>query len=504
MEAVLLTAKNARYLLWTVLTIQILCILPLEAVASPNVPLESDAYRSVVRLGALGLADGFFIAQKPLSQADFVQIFRAAEEKLTTAHLLNHTEKQIAEREIDRLKEQFSRAESLSQYRYGLLDPLTASFSYADIADNTFSRVDNSSGQQVHNKGTLEWSTATWFSAGDMAGVYAELKKQKIDNSSRITPHNMYLFLQLFNIRLEAGRFSQWWGAGGHGNLLLSSNTLPMETIRLSSIRPINLLGGSRTLKVTAFLSNLDNKRLHPEANLFGLRIAVKPHEILELGFSRVTMFGGAGIPKFPAIQYIKKYFSDPNQGGGFDVNELGSVDFLLHSKLMGQYFDLYGELGGEDEAGFRPTKLGYVIGFYLPVFSLLPDADIRLEYANNHVEGFPEVWYNHGIYKTGYSYKGNIIGHHMGSDASDMFLSITTAVNRSVRLGFSMDFEKHLRTYNINESKTEYIFNCKKEFSYNRTLMLNYEYEAVKNHNQTAGKKIRNHLISASLSVAY
>lgn len=86
----------------------------------------------------------------------------------------------------------------------------------------------------------------------------------------------------------------------------------------------------------------------------------------------------------------------------------------------------LYVEGGGEDQSGSGvPSRWAWMGGVFLPSIGAMKKADLRIEFADNldfnsrqHHSG---VWYQHGQYP--HRYRGQILGHHMGTDARDLFI---------------------------------------------------------------------------------
>ena len=66
----------------------------------------------------------------------------------------------------------------------------------------------------------------------------------------------------------------------------------------------------------------------------------------------------------------------------------------------------------------------------------------MRIEYTNNHVAGAPNVFYTHSLYQSGYTYKGRVIGHHIGTDASDLFIRVSHYIRDDVVVGLEFDRE--------------------------------------------------------------
>jgi len=225
---------------------------------------------------------------------------------------------------------------------------------------------------------------------------------------------------------LEAGRFSLWWGPGRHGSLLFTTNARPLIGIRIRNPRPIPLGWWFRFLglfQYDLFLSRLeDDDRPVPDPLLSGLRLSVKPISWLELGASRALQFGGEGgdesLSTFLDIFRGKSESPENNPEG----NSLASLDAKIRIPFRVQPVVLYAEAGGEDEAGLFPSKWAALAGLFLPSIGTWKKADFRLEIADD--DSFissPGVWYRHSKYP--HRYRGRILGHHMGTDAKDLFI---------------------------------------------------------------------------------
>jgi hypothetical protein len=109
------------------------------------------------------------------------------------------------------------------------------------------------------------------------------------------------------------------------------------------------------------------------------------------------------------------------------------------------QPLQVYAEAAGEDEAGGLPSRWAYLTGIYLPRLFNYYRIDLRAEYATNHIAGHPNYWYNHHIYTDGYTYKGRIIGHHMGTDSKDIFVEVSYLIPEKYgKVSISYDREEH------------------------------------------------------------
>ncbi|MEW6214294.1 MAG: capsule assembly Wzi family protein, partial [Nitrospirota bacterium] len=163
------------------------------------------------------------------------------------------------------------------------------------------------------------------------------------------------------------------------------------------------------------------------------------------------------------------------DQRAGFDIK--------LILPLKWQPLQLYAEAAGEDEAGGLPYKWAYLTGIYLPRILKFERVDFRAEYATTHVSGSPNVWYTHHIYKSGYTYKGRIIGHHMGTDSKDIFMETSYRFpERKGRISIFYDREEHNLSGAIREKKDEANLMVNIGLTKGMEIKTSYGYGKIKN----------------------
>ena len=227
---------------------------------------------------------------------------------------------------------------------------------------------------------------------------------------------------------LEAGRFSLWWGPGRHGSLLFTTNAEPLIGVRIRNPRPIPLGWWFRFLglfQYDIFISRLnDDDRPVPDSILSGVRLAVKPASWLEIGASRVLQFGGEGGDE--SLSTFLDIFRGKSESAGNtpEGNSLASIDAKVRLPFRRQPVILYVEGGGEDQSGSGvPSRWAWMGGVFLPSIGAMKKADLRIEFADNidFSPSHPGVWYRHSQYP--HRYRGQILGHHMGTDARDLFI---------------------------------------------------------------------------------
>ncbi|GEM_PF-2821798 len=239
------------------------------------------------------------------------------------------------------------------------------------------------------------------------------------------------------------GKDQIWWGQADTGNILFSLNTPPFaKLLKLESEESILLPSFLRILgpfKFSLFAAKLEKDRHVPEPWLFGMKVAFKPHPKLEIDLSRSIMAGGKGRD----LSFKKIVFgigenidvgTDPAEG---DQKAGIEVRFRPLSGLV-TYLEAY----GEDEAGGLPSRWSYILGTYLVDF--LPKTNFRFEYAN-----ITRWWYHHHVYRSGYTYKGWLIGYYTDRTVKNYFFDISYNYSSDFKLTLSYWYEKHFNTRN-------------------------------------------------------
>jgi hypothetical protein len=201
-------------------------------------------------------------------------------------------------------------------------------------------------------------------------------------------------------------------------------------------------------------LTRLEEDRDFPNANLLGMRLDLKPTEGLQIGLSRVFMFGGKGRRPLDASDWLNVFIasdSAEHESSPINGNQIASLDISYVYVSASRYIPfsgikLYTEWGAEDSSGKTRTPKGKasVFGAFVDEPLWLKNFDFRAELANtarNAVTGFS--WYRHNVYSSGYTYHGNIIGHHMGPDARDLFLRARYHLPGGGALGVEHDRER-------------------------------------------------------------
>ena len=443
---------------------------------STNVPLDHWSYQAVDELIGQGLIDASMMSTKPVSRFEMARHIAEADEKFQRLNSQN----EIIAGILDRLKKEFEPElatigaiddKPLLDYAKPVEDPYLK-YVYAKSRPD----IENIRGDQFNDNSNVRTGFASRAQLFDIMAFYSHIEYPSSSDGTSPAAQQIYQHddvpskfihssedkglklvegygkLALGKFEIEAGRDSMWWGPGYHGSILMSNNAEPFDMLKLSNPSPIELpwiFKGLGPFKLVWFLTQLEDDRPIPRPNLTGLRIEFKPHPAVEIGVTRVMIFGGEGRPEYTFADYLKAWTGnnellsgnkDNDQIGGFDASVLLPVDWLMPAKSVKLYLDG----AGEDEAGGLPSKWGWLYGIkFFDIFKT-GKTDLDIEYANNHVPGWPDVFYTHGVFHAGYTYNGRVIGDFMGTDSEDLFFRLTHYLSKDIILGLQYDSLRH------------------------------------------------------------
>ncbi|SPD74585.1 conserved hypothetical protein [uncultured Desulfobacterium sp.] len=462
------------------LLIGLLLLVATYVKASTYVEVGDDVYDILERLEAEGVIKSALLTTRPLSRKEVIRLIREAEENsqgrsevvLAQIRLLRDKFKY----EMDGTK--FIKPVETVRARYIKADKRPSELSYNndgdDYKDGSNFRVDFSSRAELG-----------WFS------FYMKPEFRYSDSDEDLIMDKIYGVADVWGWELEVGADSQWWGPGYHGSLLLSNNPEPLTMIKLTNSRPVLLPWVFKNLglfKFTGFITRLEDERVIPEPLFWGMRVNLKPSPYIEFGLQRTALFGGEGRSESLSTWWDSFTGSGENEPNGAGDQRAG-YDVKLNLPLDVQPVQLYIESDGEDESGGLPSKWAYLYGVYFPRVLSYDRIGLRAEYATNHVSGSPNVWYNHAIYQSGYTYKDRIIGHHMGTDSRDMFMEASYHIpEHDGKVALSYDEKEHNLSGDINEKKNEFCLSADFGLTESIKAKASYGYGKIKDVDNISG----------------
>lgn len=238
----------------------------------------------------------------------------------------------------------------------------------------------------------------------------------------RWTPEGTELALQAGPGEAYASVQRRHWGPSWTGSLILDAaapavaavgwrktSTTAFETPWLAWVGPWN---------ADFFIGGLTGHTQPAHPYLVGMRLQIQPLPSLQLGASRTLQWGGRGrdqsFSSFARGLLGRDNQDDNNAQPG---NQLAGFDARWHTSIaQDQQLAVYGQLTGEDEAGYLPGKNMKLAGLEWSLQG--PGHSLRLfvEHANV-VAGLAGVAYRHHIYRQGYTQEGRPLGHPTGGD---------------------------------------------------------------------------------------
>ena len=525
--------------------------------ASVNIPLHHWAYEAIERLTALGIIDQAMVVAKPYSRKQAAKYVARAIERIRADEIRADGREVLAEPLLERLMAEFrpelmdlgtiarKRSETARTVRYGArVQTEVDAFSIGE--GQTVRLRENRGGEYYANGVQNQTDVRGWLEVGDWAAFVVQPKFISNANAlsqgptvgplTSLNDQHVYLReaslkLTFWNVALEFGRGTQWWGPGYHGSLLLTDHAFPLDMIKLGSDETFRLPWALSKLgdwRINSFLTRLEGAQTFPHEKIFGLRINYLPTSWLELGFTRLTQFDGQGSGgSFPRT-LVDCYTNPPNQEGGVaNCNEQAMVDARVkipHIPYLVPFpagLQLYGELGSEDKwSKLISTRAAYLAGLYIPQLFSNDTTDLRIEFADTDYprRKSPElagVWYNNGTFTNGMRQYGFPLGHHMGTDGIDVFVRSTRYMTDTFQAGSTLNYQERQRGLPTHERKYEAGADMTWWFSRKGQFSFGYTFQRIHNPGQISSVvpfvetfapnvTANNHLLWTSLTVDF
>lgn len=259
-----------------------------------------------------------------------------------------------------------------------------------------------------------------------------------IDGEEERLDHS-YIAAIAGNWIISAGAQERWYGPGWDTSLILSNNARPVPSISIqrnySAPFETPWLSWIGPWSLNAFAGQLESDRFIPHAKLLGMSVIFKPFDSLEIGLRRTAQWGGQGRPEslssFTDLLLGRTNCDEIDDGCDDRLNsneagnQLAGIDFNWRIPTEAKLGSIYGQLVGEDEAGYAPSRkfyqLGYKNNLYSGDFAVLG----YLEYSDTENEYSSNLTYNHGIYQSGYRTEGRNIGSTYDNDTQSISLGI-------------------------------------------------------------------------------
>jgi hypothetical protein len=366
----------------------------------------------------------------------------------------------------------------------------------------------NEQGRQFHQGSNLYLSNRSVARVAERLVLAAEPELSYVENRNfpdddrdlNGTFQELAASLRLGPLEVTAGRMPLWWGPGRHGALLLTNNARPFDLVKLSTAGPQLLpgfLGYLGLLQGEVFVTRLERNRAVARPFLAGARLSSRLNPYLEIGASRTAQFGGAGRPVDAGTIWKVITARTENEEDGDPGNQLASIDVRLIVPWAVQPFEIYGEIGGEDEADYFFAKEAFVAGIYLPRIGPCNLLEFTFEMADMSRGSPPGDWYRNRNYPDGYTYHRRIIGHHAGTDGMDLFHELRIHAARDLVAVISYDYEEHFRLSGVEERLHQIRIGLEKKVGRGFWIWAFYQHGRWRNFRRVPGDDEEGHAVS-------
>ncbi len=533
-----LQTRDARCVVVSLLVLYALCCLPShpQAADRTDVPLRNWngfainwhwTYDAIKRLVLAGLADRAILNTKPMSRLEMARIVAQAITKITSDVSGLSAERQDLEDTVYRLLDEFQPELAELGVEAALQQGAPPGFVHIKPLDNlqvrtAFAKKDafleNNQGDSFDEGVNGRLASFSRGQVGDFfsATLHPELRLDEQGTNARLVEG--YGKLTFRNVEVGGGRESVWWGPGFHGSMLFSNNVQPFDLVKIGAAEPFTLPWVFKYLgpmKLTFLLGQLEEHRDFPHTKLGGMRVDLSPASFLEFGFSRVVQFDGRGRQPRGAFDYLRIFFGpgSDNPNDPLNTNSLFSADFAVRLSDVGRYLplfkdvEIYGELGWDDTccSGILiPLRPGGIVGLYTPNLFGLAHTELRVEYAASS-----NIEFTHNIYTTGYSYKGQVISHFMGTLGHDFYVRIGRWFGPNILVGTSFDNAWiGPVAYGTLSLPREKRFAAGPDLSYrfskHLTLFGAYQFSSSDNLGSVPGQNVTNHLLRVEATFSF
>ena len=436
------------------------------------VPMDSWVYPALLRLAALGYISDQAAGIRPWTRVECVRQLGEAEERLAygwTRFRARNPEEAL--RLVRALREEFDRDRDAQSFleleslygRYTAVSgrPLVDGYNFGQTVVNDYGRpvsegnnaIGGFSAEAVAGRVSFytrgEFQHSPPFSSPAAALKAGANQLEPVLGAApggvdRFRPLEMYAGIQLGGWAILAGKQDLWWGPGEAGPLSFSNNAEPFYSFRVTSASPIVLpgpLGRLGAFRLDLIGGKLSGHHLPARPLVNGQKLTWNITKDIELGFTRWSLFDGAGVHGFTAASLVRNLFANGPTGAANDPGDRKSgFDFRWRLPWWG--VTLYGDFYADDEPSplASPRRSGFDPGVYVASLPGLRRWDLRVEAPSTRLAGTDQggtFLYWNNVYQDANTNKGNLLGNWVGRDGRG--LSAQTSWWRSAR--WRLDF---------------------------------------------------------------
>jgi len=246
-----------------------------------------------------------------------------------------------------------------------------------------------------------------------------------------------YLKFGFNHIQLTYGKFSNFWGPGRTGSLILTDYATSYDQFKLEII-----FTKFKFTSLYAFLidyEDYDRDALQKKKYLAAHRLEFVPWRWLSLGLSESVIFNGRSFE--PAYLNPIMFFRSAEHYLGSPDNMIMGLDFKC---TVLKNFKFYGELLIDDitttklGTNWYGNKLGYTAGAFWVDPLKFQNTDVRIEYTRIR----PFVYSHENALS--YKHYDSFLGHRIGPNSDDLYIELNYRFSKYARLTVFSEFWRH------------------------------------------------------------
>jgi Capsule assembly protein Wzi len=295
--------------------------------------------------------------------------------------------------------------------------------------------------------------------------VQSTIPQGPIPAVNRFRVFNALLSYHLLGHEISFGKNDHWWSPDQGGAMIMSTNAENTYAFEINRVEPLRIPLISKVTgpwRYDFFVGSVPGHQYPIQPYMHAEKISIKPTRNLELGWSRLVMWGGMGrqcldahtgafyacnVPitlhtffkSFFSIQNVsvQEKFSREDPGARW-----GNFDFSYRLPFVRKWLTLYTDSVVHDDVSpiSAPRRSGVRPGIYLSHFPGLPQLDLRVEGAttdpvsNSGANG--NFLYYEAAQKQGPTINGSLFTDWIGRDAKggQAWLTYNLSANENVQ----------------------------------------------------------------------
>lgn len=249
-----------------------------------------------------------------------------------------------------------------------------------------------------------------------------------VTNDARVMEAN--LSYHLLGHEVSFGKDDHWLGPDKGASMLWSNNAENIYDFEINRVEPLRIPFLSTVtgpFRYDFFVGSLKGHTYPNDPWVHMEKISFKPTRDLEIGFDRLTIWGGKGHEPITLHTFLHSFFSFQNVTGAekLSVNDpgarFGTFDFSYRLPFLNRWITLYTDSLVHDDVSpvAAPRRAGYHPGIYLARFPGLEHLDLRVEGASTDtvsasIESGQFLYYE-SVQRQGPTNKGFLVGDWVG-----------------------------------------------------------------------------------------